>query len=130
MALADLTREAVLRAMAEYNELGGEDFLNKYGYRPARSCFLLDDEGRRYPSKAIAGVAHGYISPNSNRLDAADFKGGEKTVARKLRELRFEVTEAAVPLVDAPFEPEVCIAGGMTFMRNLAVSSREAFHSS
>ena len=39
MALADLTREAVLRAMAEYNELGGEDFLNKYGYRPARSCF-------------------------------------------------------------------------------------------
>ena len=42
MALADLTREAVLRAMAEYNELGGEDFLSNTVIDPPvpASCLM------------------------------------------------------------------------------------------
>jgi 5-methylcytosine-specific restriction enzyme A len=105
MALSDLTREAVEAAMAEYNALGGEGFLRKYGYRPARVYFLVDDDGRRYPSKAIAGAAHGYITTGSSPLTAAEFSGGEKTVATKLRELDFEViADANLRLVEAPFE--------------------------
>ena len=84
MALADLTQEAVDAAIAEYNTLGDEAFLRKYGYRAARSYFLVDDDGRRYPSKAIAGVAHGYALPGLSPLKADEFSGGEKTVAARL----------------------------------------------
>jgi 5-methylcytosine-specific restriction protein A len=75
MALTDLTHEAVDAAIAEYNSLGGEAFLRKYGYRPARSYFLVDGDGRRYPSKAIAGVAHGYITTSSSPLKSDEFSG-------------------------------------------------------
>ncbi len=105
MPLADLTREAVLAAIAEHDAIGGEAFLRKYGYRPARSYFLVDDKGERYPSKAIVGVAHGYISPGSTPLHADEFSGGERTVSRRLKELKFEVIVEPEPgLVDPPFE--------------------------
>ena len=72
MPLVNLTQEAVLRAIAEYDAIGSNAFLDKYGYRPARSYFLVHG-GRRYPSKAIAGVAHGYMSTGSAPLRAAAF---------------------------------------------------------
>jgi 5-methylcytosine-specific restriction protein A len=59
MALADLTdSNAVLDAIREADRLGHDVFLRQYGYRPSRQYFLVQD-GRRYDSKAIAGVAHG-----------------------------------------------------------------------
>jgi 5-methylcytosine-specific restriction protein A len=104
MPLGDLTREAVLRAISEHDVLGRDAFLTKYGYRPARSYFIVH-EGRRYDSKAIAGVAHGYLSKPSAPLRAAQFSGGEKTVARRLEKLGFEVAVDAEPrLIDAPYE--------------------------
>jgi 5-methylcytosine-specific restriction enzyme A len=60
MALSDLTVDAVLRAMAEFRELGREVFLERYGFGEARSYFVLED-GARYDSKAIAGAAHGFL---------------------------------------------------------------------
>jgi hypothetical protein len=55
MGLSDLTdRSAVLQAIAEYDQLGRESFLARYGFGPARSYFLLHN-GKRYDSKAIAG---------------------------------------------------------------------------
>jgi hypothetical protein len=58
--LSDLTsRQAVLDAIAEFDRLGREAFLEKSGYGPARRCFLEYD-GRLYGSKAIVGVAYGY----------------------------------------------------------------------
>ena len=64
MALLDLTsHDAVLRAVAEFDALGRDAFLAKYGFRRARGYFLLRD-GRSYDSKAIAGAAHGTSIPN------------------------------------------------------------------
>lgn len=91
MTLSALTdRDAVLRALAEYDELGRESFLTKYGYGPAKAYFLVHN-GKRYDSKAIAGVAVGIEYPANGPLKAADFSGGEATVRAKLEQLGFEV---------------------------------------
>ena len=58
--LASITREAVLAAITEYDELGQDAFLDKYGFHPARSYLLVHD-GKSYDSKAIVGVAHGHL---------------------------------------------------------------------
>ena len=59
VGLSDLSdRAAVLRAMAEFDDLGRETFLKRYGYGPARSYFVMH-KGNQYDSKAIAGVAIG-----------------------------------------------------------------------
>src|ERR1700761_1246331 len=86
-SLASITREAVLAAIAEYDELGQDVFLDKYGFHPARSYVLVHD-GKSYDSKAIVGVAHGYL-PGRQPLTPSEFSGGEATVGRLLRKLRF-----------------------------------------
>jgi hypothetical protein len=92
LGLSDLSeRAAVLQAMAEYDQLGRDAFLARYGYGPARSYFVLHD-GKQYDSKALAGVAIGKQFPASGALAASDFSGGEATVKAKLEELGFEVT--------------------------------------
>ena len=96
MTLSDITRQAVLDALAECNRLGQEEFLETHGFRPARS-YHLAYEGRLYDSKAIVGVAHGYAAGRA--LRASEFSGGEATVARLLRGLGFEVV---VDANDAP----------------------------
>jgi len=94
MPLTDLTKDAILKAMGEFDALGREEFLTSYGFHPARSYFLEHD-GRRYDSKAIAGVAHKFVRPGDGPLIASSFSGGEATVASKLRELGFVVNEDA-----------------------------------
>lgn len=89
MSLADLTRQSVEAALAEATALGGSEFLKQYGFGSARDYFVLWN-GARYDSKAIAGVAHGYL-PGKFPLVREDFSGGEGSVARRLRQLGFEV---------------------------------------
>ena len=89
MGLRDITRTAVLAAIAEYDRLGGDEFLDKYGFDRARS-YLLIHNGKAYDSKAIVGVAHGFL-PEERALTARDFSGGEATVGRLLRGLGFTV---------------------------------------
>lgn len=84
MALADITRHAVLAAMAEFDRLGREVFLETYKFGRALSYFLEHD-GKQYDSKAIAGYAHGEI-PGQRRWTTGDFTGGEASVARHLRD--------------------------------------------
>jgi hypothetical protein len=55
------------------------------------SQYLLVHDGHSYDSKAIAGAAHAYQFPQFGQLRAADFSGGEATVASKLRSLGFDV---------------------------------------
>lgn len=88
MSLADITSDAVRAAVREHDHLGPDEFLRRHGFGPARSYFLVVD-GRDYPSKAIAGVAHGYAT--GMPLGRKDFSGGEATVGRRLTELGFEV---------------------------------------
>ncbi|WP_207624599.1 hypothetical protein [Rhodococcus sp. D-46] len=86
MTLADVTRESVLKAIGECDELGHEQFLAKHGFAPAR-LYKIQYEERKYDSKAIVGVAHGYAT--GKVLDAAQFSGGQATVVRTLEALGF-----------------------------------------
>src|SRR5487761_1403570 len=80
VALRELSRREILQAVAEYDRLGQDRFLEKYGFRKARSYRLVVD-GKTYDSKAIVGAAHGFL-PGREPLAAADFSGGEATVGR------------------------------------------------
>ena len=92
MALRELSRHEILRAVAEYDRLGQDRFLEKYGFGAARSYRLVVD-GKTYDSKAIVGAAHGFL-PGRKPLAAADFSGGAATVGHLLSSLGFQVTQA------------------------------------
>lgn len=106
--LADLTSpDAVRWAMAEFDAIGREAFLTKYGFRPARSFFLIEN-GRRYDSKAIAGAAYGYQHPQRGPMAGRDFVGGDATVRPKLEGLGFRVVSedySKVSLTSDQLEP-------------------------
>jgi hypothetical protein len=89
VSLGDITREAVLAALAEYDRLGQDESLDTYGFAQAKSYLLIHD-GKSYDSKAVVGVAHGFL-PGRQPLTAGSFSGGEATVGRKLRRLGFVV---------------------------------------
>lgn len=92
MSFHNLTdSEAVKDALQEFDQLGRQPFLSRYGFGPARRYFLLY-RGMRYDSKAIVGAAYGVQFPDEGPLGPGDFSGGEDTVAKKLRSLGFEVT--------------------------------------
>lgn len=78
MALADVDRAAVYRAIEEFDRLGRQRFLDTYGYGPAREYFAVDGE-RRYDSKALVGVAHGFVN-GQRHLRASEFSGADRTV--------------------------------------------------
>ena len=52
-----LTREAVLRVIREFDQLGRDEFLTKYGYSKTRSHWLVHDDDR-YDMKAVWAAAH------------------------------------------------------------------------
>ena len=92
VALTELSRREILQAVAEYDRLGQDRFLEKYGFAKARSYWLVVD-GKTYDSKAIVGAAYGFL-PGREPLVAADFSGGAATVGRLLGGLGFQVTQA------------------------------------
>jgi MoxR-like ATPase len=98
MSLAMLTSpEAVLAAIREFDEVGRDAFLRKYGFGPSKS-FFLEHDGRFYDSKALAGAAVGFEHPDRGPLTSAEFSGGEATVKPKMEELGFQIVSA----VDRP----------------------------
>lgn len=93
MALSDLTDPAAVRkALREYDQLGRDRFLQRYGFKPARTYFVLH-EGRAYTSKAVAAAAHGFQHGRPMTWD--EFSGGEDTVAAQFERLGFGVLRAA-----------------------------------
>jgi 5-methylcytosine-specific restriction protein A len=60
VGLSDLTGKAVLSAIAEFDAIGRDEFLKKYGFGRSRGYFVTY-QGRPYDSKAIAGAAHGNV---------------------------------------------------------------------
>lgn len=90
MALSDIDRDAVLHAIEEFDGLGRDAFLKKFGFGKSRAYFLKH-EGHLYDSKAILGVAHAYSGADREPLTATQFSGGESSVALLLRRLDFEV---------------------------------------
>lgn len=93
-SLGTITREGVLAAMAEFDKLGREAFLKKYGFG-ASARFRVKYRRRSYDSKAIVGVAFGYTH-GVPALSSREFSGGAATVQRVLDRLKFgmEVADA------------------------------------
>lgn len=91
MALTDITRSAVEQAIEEYDRLGRDAFLERYGFGRARR-YVLVHGGNHYDSKAIAGAAHGYL-PGQRPLAAAEFSGGAQHVVRLLKGLGFQMAD-------------------------------------
>jgi 5-methylcytosine-specific restriction protein A len=89
MALGDLTKDAVQLAIQEYDQLGADAFLSKYGFTDAK-LYWITYNGKQYPSKAVAGVAHRFID-GSQLLPSSSFTGGKDSVVRKLRQLGFVI---------------------------------------
>ena len=88
MSLRDITRQSVLEAIEEFDQVGRNYFLKKYHFGHAKSYWLVYD-GRKYDSKAIIGVAHKYARPELGQL--RNFSGGTATVQPKLESLGFTV---------------------------------------
>ncbi|MBK1785670.1 hypothetical protein [Prauserella cavernicola] len=103
MSMREITREAVLAAIDEHDR--DPAGFNRYGFGPARTYTLVHD-GREYDSKAIVGVAHGYL-PDEQALSPNEFSGGLETVVALLRSLGFEVRSGRNP---AWLESELVLA--------------------
>jgi hypothetical protein len=58
-----VTRRDVLRAIAEYNQLGPERFFSEHGFAPTTTYELVWDR-QRCPPKAILGVAYEFATAN------------------------------------------------------------------
>jgi hypothetical protein len=110
MAVEDITNpEWVRMAMAEYHRLGEQEFLDSYGFRRSTKFDVLDTDGKKYPPKAILGVAHKFTKKGAKALTTHQLNGGEPTNA-PLRELGFAVvlkSELLAPDVadKNPFNP-------------------------
>src|SRR5664279_1464071 len=93
MAFSDLTEDSVRRALSQFREIGRDAFLERYGFGKARGYFVVDGN-LLCDSKAVAGAAHGFLRGMAP-LGPNDLTGGERTVARLLLGLGFEVTRSA-----------------------------------
>lgn len=93
--LSDLTSVAAVQAaLDEFNALGQDKFLTKYGFGKAREYVVRDPRsGTWADSKAIAGVALAHQFPGTKGLSAGDFSGGDATVHARLSALGFEVRQ-------------------------------------
>ncbi|GHH95277.1 HNH endonuclease [Streptomyces capillispiralis] len=89
-----ISRDGVLKAIAEYKDWGRDRFLAEYGYKPATG-YLLIHEDRTYDSKAIAGVAHKFDQGRALRPD--ELSGGRSHAARWLARLGFVIRSSRDP---------------------------------
>lgn len=124
MSLVDVDRDAVLAAMAEYDELGRDQFLDFYHFGRARRYVVLY-EGREYDSDALMGAAHAHAT--GQPLRASEFSGGVQTVVPRLGELGFDFRDLGVApkkndkitLGEIPGVP-----GGTTFVSRAEAAER------
>ena len=91
MPLDVITRESVLRAIEECDELGRTRFLEEYGFGEAKTTWLIH-RGHSYDAKAVIGVARGYARPDLGPLGSNEFYGGAP-VRNRLSYLGFKVEQ-------------------------------------
>jgi hypothetical protein len=83
-----VTRDDVVRAIQEYDQLGPERFFSAHGFAPTTTYDLVWDE-RSYPPKAILGTAYEFAT--GDRLASGDFEGGKSGAVKVLGTLGFTV---------------------------------------
>lgn len=85
-----VSRGAVLRAIAEFDQNGREETLRRHGFRRALD-YVVVHQGKEYDSKALYAIAFGLQYPEDPPLrDQPGFSGGV-AVARKLEREGFRV---------------------------------------
>ncbi|MFD4541336.1 HNH endonuclease [Streptomyces bauhiniae] len=94
MRIGSITRDAVLKSIAEYDQLGRTEFLAKYGFAESLT-YVLAYEGRWYDSKAIAGAAHQW--DHGRALLPSEFSGGRDHAAAWLKRAGFTVKTVKNP---------------------------------
>lgn len=105
MRLQDVSAPYVVEAMREFDQIGRDTFLERYGFRRARRYLLLHD-GKVYDSKAILGVA--YEKQFGRPISAYDFNGGVGTTVPILEGLGFTIVldeDSRVPRTAAASSP-------------------------
>lgn len=94
MPISKITdRSAVDAAISEFERLGRDAFLAKYGFGRAKRYFVKGTDGALIDSKALAGVAYGYQFPDQGPLKYDQFSGGEVSVKQELERLGYEVVQ-------------------------------------
>lgn len=83
--LSGLTKDSVLKALAEIDAVGSYDKRNE----PTK--YFLIYEGRRYPPKVAVSIA--YRIQYGKELPVSEFSGGERRANLVLRKLGFEIVE-------------------------------------
>jgi hypothetical protein len=94
----------VEKAIEEFDRIGRDAFLKKYGFGPSRH-YRLEKSGKRYDVKAILGAAHGYQFPERGPLTRDEFGSGARSTVPKLESLGFDVAHD-----DTPARPETTSA--------------------
>jgi hypothetical protein len=85
-----VSRDDVVRAIAEYDRLGPDEFFAQHGYGPSRSYELIW-QNHHYPHKAVLGTA--YELATGERLAPGDFEGGKSGAVKVLGKLGFTVQQ-------------------------------------
>ena len=83
-----VTRDHVVQALQDYDQLGPEKFFSAHGFAPTTTYDLVWEE-RRYPPKAILGTAYEFAT--GQRLASGDFEGGKSGAVKVLGQLGFTV---------------------------------------
>lgn len=88
MGLQDVTRDAILDAVDQYEDLGRDSFLSTYGFAAQRDV-QLEYVGQKYDGMAVIAAAHGFAT--GTPLASGDLLGRESEVAEQLARLQFHV---------------------------------------
>ena len=96
-----LTREAVLRAIGQFDDLGRDAFLAQYGYAASRNLWIAH-EGRRYDMKAVWAAAH--VAPGTELPVPMPEANHSRMVKKQLEGLGFAIDD---DLADTPFVAKV-----------------------
>ena len=88
VAFSAVTRQHVLAAISEYDEVGQDEFLGRYGFAPSQE-HVVRHANQSYDSKVLLGAALGYATGTA--ATAAEFTSSKTAAAKVLRDLDFDV---------------------------------------
>jgi len=85
-----VSRDDVVRAIEEYDQLGPDQFFAQHGFAPTTTYELIWND-RSYPPKALLGTAYEFAT--GQRLASGDFEDGKAGAVRVLGRLGFTVQQ-------------------------------------